>query len=230
MKRIQFSLCFVVTAVFCMAASASSFAAEKDPMSLLKETQKKVQSIIEQNEGKSKKARRKKAKEIQKLIEPFFDFDQLAKRALGDHWEKRTKDERTSYQFWVKALIKNAYFRSLSAGIQKKQDKDVGVRYKKQKIKKSKATVFTRVRYKDPRSKKIRKVRVEWIFLKKGKSWLVGDIVTNDNSLVETYEEQFDKIIRKKSFKELIKRIQTKVNEIRKKEGLKPLIDPVAKK
>ncbi|MEM1009323.1 MAG: ABC transporter substrate-binding protein, partial [Myxococcota bacterium] len=69
-----------------------------------------------------------------------------------------------------------------------------------------------------------KKVRIDWIFGKAEQgSWKVLDIVTNDNSLVETYQEQFDKIIQKHSFDELLKRIKKKVNQIRKKESLLPL-------
>lgn len=226
MKRI-----FWVALTFCFCAwMGNADAAKGDPMSILKDTQKKLQEIVDREiKPGDKKAKKKRAEEIKALLEPLFDFDHLAKKALAKHWDKRTKGERKAYKYWLKALLKNAYLRSLNPGSKKKLNKADGrIEYRKQKVGAKKATVFTRVKYRTKKRKRLRRVRVDWVFYRKTKkdNWLVGDLVTNDNSLVETYEEQFDKIIRKKSFKALLKKLKKKVNAMRKKAGLKPLEGP----
>ena len=228
-KRIK-NLMLVMVLFFVWAFVSGNAWAIKDPMTILKENQKNIRKILSKEVKKGdKKARQKQAQKIKHLIEPFFDFDRLAEKALGKHWAKRTKAERIDYKFWLKALLENAYLQSLKLSSGKKNTRKIKIKYRKQKIHKNKATVFTRLQYRNKRNRR-KKIRIDWVFYKKDHSWLVSDIITNDNGLIETYEEMFDKIIKKKSFADLLRRIKRKVNRIRKKAGMKPLTAPSEKK
>jgi phospholipid transport system substrate-binding protein len=215
-----FCLFFLAILPFSPHAQASD-----DPISLLKTTQEKLKSIIKRDIPKSDtKAKNQQEVDLKALMRPFFDFQKLGQDAMSKHWEKLNEEQRKRFLFWLEALLENAYIRSLhQGGMQLGSDEEPKIEYKKQKVQKTKATVYTEIRFRDKKRDKWKKVRLNWLFFRRDGRWMVSDILTNDNSLVETYQEQFDKIITKHSFDELIKRISKKVNELRKEDGLSQL-------
>ncbi len=220
---------FIAFLLMSLSFAPQAFAA-LDPMSILKENQKKIRAILSEKIKKDdKNARKKQADRIGKLLKPFFDFDYLSEKALSHHWAKLKKIQRQEYKFWLRALLENAYLKSLKLNYGKKDLRKIKIRYKGQKISKNKATVFTKIYYRNKRNRR-RRIRINWLFYKTKNQWRVGDIITNDNSLIDIYQEQFDKIIAKKSFKELLRRLKKKVNQLRKKAGLAPLKFIPAKK
>lgn len=226
MRKVM-SICLL----FLALALPSSYAqAAQTPMQLLKKTQKKLKEILDRKipEG-DKKAREARDKEIKDLFRPFFDFKKLAKKALRTHWAKLSSAQHDEYLFWLEALLENVSSQNINPGNEDSAE-EPKIEYKKQTIQddKSKAIVYTVIRV--PRKKRKgssrrrwRKIKVDWHFYNKKGKWLVEDLVTNEESLADNYREQFDKIINKHSFKELIKRLSKQVNKLRKKDGLSPL-------
>jgi len=203
---------------FATTKVAKAAVNQQSPMKLLKTTQKKLQALLNQKiDKKNKAALEAREAKMKNLLEPYFDFGLLAQRTLGAQWAKIKKTEQKSFTFWLRALLEHAHTQGIQSNKQRNQAKPT-ITYKKEKIKGDKATVFTKVKYlhvyKKRNRKRWKRVRVDWKFEKLGGTWKITDIVTNDNSLIDTYKEQFEKIIKKK------------VNELRKKRGLDPLADP----
>ncbi len=225
----------IVLGLFASMTGALSVSAEtkaKTPMQLLQETQKKVEKIINVKlKPTDSKAKNKREKDVQKLVEPFFAFELLAKRTLGKHWKTLKPAQRKRFTFWFKELLKQAYIGGTRVGEKKRTQQKHTLEYKREKIKGNNAKVFTLIKYQVIRRKRKRwkKVYVDWSFEKKKSGWKVTDIETNDNSLMDTYRENFDKIIRKKSFATLVKKIKKKVLQLRKKHGLSTLSMTAAK-
>jgi phospholipid transport system substrate-binding protein len=211
----------------CMLLFSGTQVFAATPMELLKDTQKKIETLLDKDIPKSdKKALRKREKQIRNILKPYFDFRMLASRTLAKHWKKLTDDQKNEFVFWLRELLESAYVRGVRSGARDKTKPEV--LYKKEEVKDGKAKVFTIVRYlkkrrRRRRRKRWKKIHVDWKFELKAKQWKVADILTNDNSLIDTYREQFDKIIQKKSYKELLKRIKKKVNQLRKGKGLNKL-------
>jgi len=216
--------CLLALACFFFTYAPMSKSAEAGPLAVLKKTQKKIVTILERDIKKGDKAAKKKQeKDLKAIVQPFIDFEFLGRTALAKHWKTLKPQQQKRFLYWLKALMEMAYVRSLHKGLQGKK-KEVRIKYLREKIdkKKNRATVFTKIRVKNKRGR-WGKVRIDWTFYKKKKEWLVMDVTTNDNSLVETYEEQFDKIIKKKSFADLVRRLKNKTQELRKQEGLSPM-------
>lgn len=236
MKFIQMTaLRTVWMASICLGMLSSNvWAAKPDPTQLLKQTKRSVEKLLETKIAKGNaKALEAREKKIRTIIKPFFNFRMLAKKTLAEHWKKRNKTEKAQFTFWLRALLQQAYLRGVKTGAEKKGAVKPKVSYTKQTIKSDKATVFTEIRYlkkskRRRRRKRWKKIRVDWQLVWQKKHWIISDILTNENSLMDTYKEQFSKIISKKSYAELVKRIQKKVNQLRKKQGLTPLIAPKA--
>ncbi|MCK6509245.1 ABC transporter substrate-binding protein [Myxococcota bacterium] len=207
-----------------------ALASTQEPLQLLKDTQKKLKAILDRKIPKEdKKAREARDNEIKSLFRPFFDFKKLAKKALQTHWDKLKPEQHSEYLFWLEALLENVSSQNINPEEEENAD-EPQIQYKKQTFQdnNTKATVFTEVRV--PRKKKKgstqkrwRKINVDWLFYRNNNKWMVEDLITNEESLAENYREQFDKIISKHSFAELIKRLQKQVNKLRDKDGLPAL-------
>lgn len=202
--------------------------ASEEPIALLKRTQEQLKLLLKRTIPKGdKKAQASKEEDLKTLIRPFFNFKRLAQDSLKDHWKTLSEPQRTLFLFWLEALLENAYLQNMNQGSSTiGSDKEPEIDYKKQTLEDSKATVFTVIRIHDSKKDKWKRIRVDWAFQKQDGKWMVIDLLTNDNSLVETYQEQFEKILKKEAFDGLIKKIKTKVNDLRKEDGRSPLQDP----
>jgi phospholipid transport system substrate-binding protein len=56
-------------------------------------------------------------------------------------------------------------------------------------------------------------IYVEYRFLKKGKNWLVYDFSVEGVSIVNNYRTQFNDIIMKSSYQELVKKLKAKATQ-----------------
>ena len=227
MKR--FCLSIWILSVLTLLLLPQLSYASTSPMALLKKTQKKVEKLFKHKISNSdKKAKQQRELKIRALVQDFFDFDMLAKGSLGEHWKSISSAEQNAFTFWFKEMLKQAYLRGVKSASKKKKGKKYRLKYKKEKIVGKKASVSAQIRYQIIRRnrKRWRRINLEWLFVMRKGRWMVRDLITNDNSLMDTYKEQFDKIIRKKSFRILLKKIRKKVRALRKKNGLIRLIGP----
>ena len=62
------------------------------------------------------------------------------------------------------------------------------------------------------RGKKV-KIALEYKMLWKGDHWVVYDVVTDEQSMLENYRAEFNKIINKEGFDALMKRMKKKLDE-----------------
>ena len=62
------------------------------------------------------------------------------------------------------------------------------------------------------RGKKV-KIALEYKMIWKGDHWVVYDVVTDEQSMVENYRAEFNKIINKDGFETLLKRMKKKLDE-----------------
>jgi phospholipid transport system substrate-binding protein len=62
------------------------------------------------------------------------------------------------------------------------------------------------------RNKKV-KIALEYKMLWRGDHWVVYDVVTDEQSMLENYRAEFNKIINKEGFDALMKRMKKKLDE-----------------
>jgi phospholipid transport system substrate-binding protein len=215
---------------FIVFTSTSSRANSDNPMQLLQQTQKQAEAILKANTSSNDAAKQKTEEQLRTLIQPFFDFQMLASQTLHNHWSKLKPEDQKNFSFWFEELLKQAYIQGVHSGLQEQKEQKYEIKYLTQQIDGPKAKIFTEIRYEVTRRgrKRWQKVQIDWVLVKRDQRWMVNDIITNDNSLMETYREQFDTIIAKHSFGELLKRIQKNVHKLRTKHGL-PQIEPPSK-
>jgi len=146
---------------------------------------------------------------VRALIDDAIDFEEMTKRSLGIHWRERTDKEKTEFVALFSALLEDAYMDRIEANY------DAKVLYRGEKLNKKgtrgvvKTIVVTR---------KDTEVPIDYRMIKKEHGWVAYDIVIEGVSLVSNYRTQFNQIIHKSSYNDLVKGLRKKL------ENRKPLV------
>jgi phospholipid transport system substrate-binding protein len=141
-------------------------------------------------------------KKLDAAFDAVFDYDGLAKATLKDSWDQRTPGERTEFTSLLKDLVRNAYRRNIKSTLgytvdyKGEQDGEVG------KVVRTIAHNKSNTR-EEP-------VSIDYVVHQVDGKWLIADIVTEGSSLARNYRNQFRKVIEKKGFDELLKRMKAK--------------------
>jgi phospholipid transport system substrate-binding protein len=144
---------------------------------------------------------------VKRLIGGSMDYVEMSRRALGDHWSRLSDDERSQFVADLGRLIESRY---LVGGMY--LGPDCQIRFDKESITpRGTASVFATVLAE--RRKKTLRMAVEYRLLLKGDRWVVYDLVTDGKSLLESYRDQFDKVIARESFSALLQKLRQRADE-----------------
>ncbi len=139
------------------------------------------------------------------LLSLPLDFEDLVRRSLAGHWDEINPEQRTEVVGVVRALAE----RNLSKWLYEQPNYDL--RFIRETVTGSEATVDATLEF-SYQGKKARGV-MEWKLLYKRGSWLVYDVITDQQSMLENYRIEFDKIITKKSFDVLLARMKKRLKK-----------------
>ena len=140
--------------------------------------------------------RRKKMREI---ITPHFDFREMAKRSLGDKWNKVTEAEQNEFTNLFSELLAKTYLNRLDH-----LGPDV-VKFESERVGSSGALVHTTVKFKEDT------FPLDYKLLLSAGHWRVYDVIIENIGLVQNYRNEFAGIIRKEGFPALIQRLKDKL-------------------
>jgi phospholipid transport system substrate-binding protein len=202
------SAAFLAVTLTGALLGGSAAAAGSGPMATLKQKNGELDKVLRQKAGAGTPEEKKAKDDIKSLAGTLFDYAELAKRSLADHWAKLTTKQQTEFTTTLRDLIERNYARQMRTNL------DYQVVYKTEELTGAEATVTTIVKVKT----KGKATDAEIVYkMKKPESpsaaWMVYDVITDEVSLVRNYRTQFGKIITEKSYDELIKKMKTKLAE-----------------
>lgn len=147
------------------------------------------------------------------IITGTFDLRELCRLALDKHWGGLSAAEQNNFVALMTDLLET------KALFSKEQTKTRGKAYTVQYLGDTYLNEKTRAR---SRTKVIVpkenvKVDIEYKMKKDPGGWKIFDVVVDDASLVENYRYQFDAIISKNGYGELVRRMQNKLKELKTK-------------
>lgn len=150
------------------------------------------------------------------IIHGTFDLRELCQLSLGKHWNERTDKEKDDFVQLMTDLLENRAILSKEQGQKKAKTKNVyNVSYKGDKYlnaERSRVLTKTTVYVK---SEDI-KVAINYKLKKGGADWKIYDVILDGASLLDNYKYQFDSIIKKGGYQDLVNRMQKKLNSIKK--------------
>jgi len=165
----------------------------------LKETTDKVLSVLADPDMQSPSKARERRERIQKIVDERFDWAEMARHSLARHWTQRTPEEKREFIPLFKSLLERVYADKVEGYSWNK------ISYEGETIDGDYAVIKVKIF-----TAKNQAIRVEYRTLKKGNHWLVYDLSIEGVGLVHNYRTQFNEIIVKSSFSELIKRLKAK--------------------
>ncbi|MGO8761203.1 MAG: phospholipid-binding protein MlaC [Desulfobaccales bacterium] len=145
-------------------------------------------------------ARRQKVKRI---VDPYFDYQEMAKRSLGPTWGTLSAGQRQEFVQLFAQLLEASYSDKIE-----KYAQHVKIDYTGEILDNEYAEVRTVVLRTNDR------IPLNYRLVNEAGSWKVYDVVIEGVSLVSNYRSQFSRIIHESSYAELVRRLKTKVSEL----------------
>ena len=168
-----------------------------EPTDDIRKTTDKMISIL--NDPVLKNNVEERRKMLRSAVNERFDWREMARRALADHWKNRTEEEKKEFVPLFTDLLESAYMNRIE---NYSGDK---VTYDDEKVKANyslvKVTIFTDRQVEIP---------VVYKMLKKDQEWMIYDVLIEGVSLVKNYRQQFDSVILSSSYQVLVEKLKEK--------------------
>jgi phospholipid transport system substrate-binding protein len=188
--------------VFALCFGFSRFAQAGEPLDLVRTAVDKAVQILKDPKLQSQDKRRERIERLREALNPIFDYEEMAKRALGTHWRRRTPAEQEEFVKLFRDFLERIYSDKVDLYGGEK------VRFGREVIDKDFAQVeSTIIKPKGEELAVIYKLR------QLNGQWKVYDAVVENISIVNNYRSQFDRIISGSSYEELVKRLQEKAQD-----------------
>lgn len=188
-------------ACLLFAAVSSSAAAAPSPLSVIQTGTDQMLQILESSRGAGAASVRDRRGEILTILDKYFNFEEMGKRALGRPWKDQAPEKQKEFVRLFKQLLFNTYVDKVE-GYTGSKEKIV---YMNDKIEGSYALVKTKITgYKNA------DVLVDYRLRLEGDSWRVYDVIVEGISLVDNYREQFSSILANGSFDSLLMKLREK--------------------
>ena len=199
MNIVAGSLAPIAAVLLFLVAVAPAPASAGSPTDQLRSRIDRVASALEDPglRGESNAARRRA--EIRKIADDIFDFEEMAKRALGRHWEARTPAERDEFVRLFADLLRRTYYGKVERATFER------ILFQGERQQGDDALVRTVVVL--PHGDQL---DLDYLLLHGvGGRWKVYDLRFEGVSLIANYRSQFSRIIRTSSYESLVARLKS---------------------
>lgn len=196
-------ICFLGALLIAAAAHSTSAFAQDSGAAVVpprQEVQSTVDDIVQAvaaypGEDKAHERRSK----LRSIIEPKFDFQEMAKRSLGAKWNDISSEQQDEFVRVFSDLLAKTYLNRIE------NVRSNMVKVDSELVRDSQAIVKTTV------TDKGSTFPIDYKLLKKETAWRVYDVVIENIGLVANYRNEFSGIIRKEKFEGLLQRLKDKM-------------------
>ncbi len=188
--------------IFTLCVGWARFAQAGEPLDLVRAAVDKAIQTLKDPKLQSQDKKRERIDRLREALNPIFDYEEMAKRALGTHWRRRTPAEQEEFVKLFRDFLERIYSDKIDLYGGEK------VRFGREVIDKDFAQVeSTIIKPKGEELAVIYKLR------QLNGQWKVYDAVVENISIVNNYRSQFDRIISSSSYEELVKRLHEKAGQ-----------------
>ena len=137
---------------------------------------------------------------VRAITDRIFDWTEMSKRALGRHWEARSAAERAEFIPLFRELLEHAFFGKIERyGAE-------NVAYTEEAPDGDDTIVRTLVTLKPNWE-----VGVDYRMAWQGTRWMISDVLVERTSLVRNFRSQFDSVIKRSSYEELVNKVRARL-------------------
>ena len=169
-------------------------AALPDPLQIVKAADDDVQKILQGSDATTAK--------LAETADKYIDFGELAKRALGTEWANLKKPQQDDFCATMKGLLRASYAQK-AIGDGRASAK---IAYGSEMLNCNEATVLSTVTVKKDDFPVVYKL----CRANEKAGWKIYDVITDEVSLVQTYNDQFRRTISKKGIDGLLKALKAR--------------------
>jgi len=171
------------------------------PTDQIKSTVDQVIQILTNPQLQGEEKKQERRKKLREAIFVRFDFQEMARRSLGAHWQRRTPEEQAEFIKVFSDLLEQTYVDKIES-------------YNNEKF------IYTNERVDGPyaevgskmRNSKGEEFSINYKLHRGGEDWRVYDLVVENVSLVNNYRSQFNRILTSSTYDELVLRIKAKLS------------------
>ena len=196
-KRFWFTIAAVVLATWTAAASVSAGV----PTEQIRSTVDRAILVLKDPRLKPAAKTKERRDQLKQILFTRFDFTEMAKRALGADWRRRTPKEQEEFVQLFTELLEHAYADIIESYTEDK------IIYVGEKLDGN---------YADVASKVLASNGAEYSLNYKAhlvnSEWRVYDVIAENISVVNNFRSQFNRVIAKSSYEELVRRLKEKAD------------------
>ena len=137
--------------------------------------------------------------EIRRIAGEIFDFDEISRRALSQHWQALPPEEQAEFVTLFRDLLERSYMAQIEACGGER------ISFVGESIEGNFATVRSKVV-----TRRGTEIPLDYRLHVRDGRWRIYDVVVGWISLVASYRTQFDRVIRLESYNALRERLQKK--------------------
>ncbi|MGA2028137.1 MAG: ABC transporter substrate-binding protein [Syntrophobacteraceae bacterium] len=208
LRRLKEGKFFFVSGVLLLLVSAQFIRAalpgQQNPMSVIQSGTERALQILHDSQRRQAPSLRQRKDEILVIVNEYFNFEEMAKRALGRPWKEQTPEKRQEFAQLFKQLLFNTYINR----IENYTGSSERVFYDSEKLDRDYAIVKTHILYQGDNN-----ISIEYRLRQDGGRWQVYDVVVEGISFVDNYRGQFGSILTKESFDSLLIKLRRKVEQ-----------------
>ena len=196
-KRFWLTIAAVVLAMWTAAASVSAGV----PTEQIRSTVDRAILVLKDPRLKPAAKTKERRDQLKQILFTRFDFTEMAKRALGADWRRRTPKEQEEFVQLFTELLEHAYADIIESYTEDK------IIYVGEKLDGN---------YADVASKVLASNGAEYSLNYKAhlvnSEWRVYDVIAENISVVNNFRSQFNRVIAKSSYEELVRRLKEKAD------------------
>jgi len=186
-------------------ASAPPARAADSPLVVLRTATERARAVLQDPTYQGADRREARVERVKEILLPQFDPPEIVKRTLGPYWRERTEAQKKEFTQLFIQLLEKTY-----SGMLDRYNAGVQFFYDQERIEGDFAEVDTRIF--DPVQN--RTFSIGYHMHKVDGKWLIYDIVAENVSLVQNYRNQFNRILSKSSYEDLVQTIQAKLKQL----------------
>jgi phospholipid transport system substrate-binding protein len=194
-----------VTFILAMCLGFAASAQAGEPLEVVRTAVDKAVQILKDPKLQAKDKKTERIDRLREVLSPIFDYDEMAKRALGAHWRRRTPAEQEEFVVVFRDFLERVYSDKIDL-------------YGGERVLVGRETIDADFAQVETTIINLKGEEIAVVYkLRRGNGqWKVYDAVVENISLINNYRSQFDRVISSASYEELIKRLREKLDSTAK--------------
>jgi phospholipid transport system substrate-binding protein len=200
MRRVQSSLYLKTTGILLFLLSLFSGGAQAGvPTEQIRGTVERAVFVLKDPRLKPAAKLKERRDQLKQILFARFDFTEMAKRALGSNWRRRTPQEQDEFVRLFTEILEHAYADIIETYTDEK------IIYLNERIEGGFADVTSKILTSRGEEYSIN-YKAHFV----SNEWKVYDVVAENISLVNNFRSQFNRVISNSSYEELLRRLRDK--------------------